>query len=267
LYPTLQTTPALSYAIRKLKCIGGLCFTASHNPPQYNGIKVYWEDGAQIIAPQDDGILKEVFSVKNFAETKYISNDEAHKQNLLEMISDDVLNSYFHDIKSLSVIPDRNFKPGAKHNLKIVYTPLHGTGKISALRGLNSWGFHDVFVVPEQGEPNGDFPTVKKPNPEEKEALVLAIDHANRLKADVIFATDPDSDRLAIAVYAPEMAQGLFKHQSFQNYVMLNGNQTGALLIEHILSHMKLNGTLKSCHKIIKIFFFLILCRHELRGR
>ena len=247
LYPTLQTTPALSYAIRKLNCTGGLCITASHNPPQYNGLKVYWEDGAQIISPQDTGILKEVYSVSQFSDVKLISIQQARIEKLLQDIPSSVLDSYYEEIKTLELLPEMS-----RNNLKIVYTPLHGTGKIPALRALKSWGFEDVFVVPEQAEPNGNFPTVKKPNPEEKEALSLAISHGNERKADVIFATDPDSDRLAVAVYSPHMAQGIFKSQSVDNYVLLNGNQTGALLLNHILKYKQKNKSLKKEHKVVK---------------
>jgi phosphoglucomutase len=247
LFPTLQTTPALSYAIRKLKCTGGLCITASHNPAQYNGIKVYWDEGAQIISPQDEGILKEVFAVSNFSETKTMPISQAQEKKLLNIIPEEVLDSYYEEIKTLSVVKDTE-----KQDPRIVFTPLHGTGKIPALRALKAWGFHDVFVVPEQAEPNGNFPTVKKPNPEEQEALKLAIEYANKRNAELVFATDPDSDRLALAVYSPKMANGILKHQSFNNFVLLNGNQIGALLIDHILGHMKSNQTLLKSHKMIK---------------
>jgi phosphoglucomutase len=253
LFPTLQTTPALSYAIRKLNCTGGLCFTASHNPPAYNGIKVYWDDGAQIIPPQDNGILKEVFAVTEFKQAKYIPITVAKEKGLLNLISDDVLDCYFNDIKTLSVASiNKNNTKNLNRNIKIVFTPLHGTGKAPALRALKEWGFNNVFVVPEQAEPDGNFPTVKKPNPEEKEALFLAIKYANQIGADIICATDPDSDRLALAVHSPKLASSLFKNQSCDNYVLLNGNQTGALLIDYILKNMSANKTLKPEHKIIK---------------
>ncbi|KAB8029798.1 phospho-sugar mutase [Fluviispira multicolorata] len=246
IFPTLQTTPALSYAIRKLNCLSGVCVTASHNPPEYNGIKIYWEDGAQIIPPQDAGILNEVFSVLSFSEAKYIDFKEAENKKLIHYINDDLLTDYFSEIKKLSLAPN------ITRDLNIVYTPLHGTGKIPALRALESWGFKNVFVVPEQAEPNGNFPTVKKPNPEERDALSLAIQYATNRKADCVFATDPDSDRLALAVYDPKMAKGLLSHQAQGDYVLLNGNQTGALLIDSILGLMKKSGKLESTHKIVK---------------
>jgi phosphoglucomutase len=246
IFPTLQTTPSLSYAIRKLGCISGFCITASHNPPQYNGIKVYWEDGAQIISPQDTEILKEVFSIKSFSETKHMEYSKAQSLGLSQFIHDDVLNCYFKEIENLCMAPN------SSKNINIVYTPLHGTGKIPTLRALKTFGYENVYVVPEQGEPNGNFPTVKKPNPEEPEALSLAIKYASERKADCVFATDPDSDRLAIVTYDPKMAHGIMKHQAVGDYILLNGNQTAALLINSILKFKKSNGTLEKSHKIVK---------------
>ncbi len=246
IYPTLETTPALSYAIRSLKCLSGVCVTASHNPPEYNGIKIYWEDGSQIIQPQDTGILKEVYAISSFSEVKYIPYTEAENKKLINYIKDEILNNYFAEIKKLCLAPN------VTKNLKIIYTPLHGTGKIPVLRALNSWGFKNVFVVPEQAEPNGNFPTVKKPNPEEKEALSLALQYGAERKADCIFATDPDSDRLAVAIYDPKMAKGLLSHQACGDFVLLNGNQLGALLIDSILKLMKSSGKLENTHKIVK---------------
>ncbi|APJ05071.1 hypothetical protein AXG55_03800 [Silvanigrella aquatica] len=246
IYPTLQPTPCLSFAIRKLGCISGFCITASHNPPEYNGIKVYWDDGAQIIPPQDAEILKEVFSIQAFSDTKYMPFQEAQQKGLAHHISEDILTSYFETLKGLSLAPH------VPKNVSIVYTPLHGTGKIPTLRALNSWGFENVFVVPEQAEPNGNFPTVKKPNPEESEALALAIKYATERKADYVFATDPDSDRLAIVSHEPVLAKGIMKHQAVGDYVILNGNQTGALLVNSILSNRKKTGKLNSNHKIVK---------------
>lgn len=246
IFPTLNTTPALSFAIRELGCISGFCITASHNPPEYNGIKVYWSDGAQVISPQDSEILKEVYRIEKYSDAKYISYFEAQKLGFANFIPDEVLTSYFNEVKKLSLVPNLN------KNLNIVYTPLHGTGKLPTLKSLKLMGYENIFVVPEQAEPNGNFPTVKKPNPEEKEALTLAIHYANLKKADCIFATDPDSDRLAIAIYDPKMAHGLMQHQAIGDYVLLNGNQTGALLINYILQNMKLYNKLKNSHKIIK---------------
>ncbi|WP_186647282.1 phospho-sugar mutase [Fluviispira vulneris] len=246
IYPTLETTPALSYAIRHLNCLSGVCVTASHNPPEYNGIKIYWEDGSQIIPPQDSGILKEVYAITSFSDVKYILYTEAENKKLINYIKEDLLNDYFADIKKLCLAPN------VTKDLNILYTPLHGTGKIPVLRALNTWGFKNVFVVPEQAEPNGNFPTVKKPNPEEREALSLALQYGAERKADCIFATDPDSDRLAVAIYDPKMAKGLLSHQACGDYVLLNGNQLGALLIDSILKLMKSSGKLENTHKIVK---------------
>jgi phosphoglucomutase len=246
IYPTLETTPALSFAIRKLGCISGICITASHNPPEYNGIKVYWEDGAQLTPPQDSEILKEVFDIKAYSHAKFMPYAEAQKSGFAKYIPQDVLSSYFNEIKNLCLAPN------SSKNINIVYTPLHGTGKIPTLRALKSWGYENVFVVPEQAEPNGNFPTVKKPNPEEKEALTLAIQYAKERKADCVFATDPDSDRLAFVSYDPKMAQGIMKHQAVGDYVILNGNQTGSLLIDSILKNMKAIGKIEKSHKIVK---------------
>lgn len=246
IFPTLQTTPSLSYAIRKLGCISGFCITASHNPAQYNGIKVYWEDGAQIISPQDTEILKEVFSIKSYSEAQFMDYSKAQSLGLAHFIQDDVLNSYFNEVQKLSIAPN------STKDVSIVYTPLHGTGKIPTLRALNNFGYKNVFVVPEQAEPNGHFPTVKKPNPEEPEALSLAIKYASEKKADCVFATDPDSDRLAIVTYDPKMAHGVMKHQAVGDYILLNGNQTAALLIDSILKHKTETGTLEKSHKIVK---------------
>lgn len=247
IFASSETTPELSFAIRKLKCAGGICITASHNPPEYNGLKIYWEDGAQVASPEDKGVLEEVLKIKEFSAAKFMSIDKAEKEGWFRFIGEDVLDCYFDAIKKLSFFPD------LKKDIHIVYTPLHGTGKKPVLRALKMSGYEHVFVVPEQSEPDGNFPTLKKPNPEEKEALSLAIRYGMTQKADVIFATDPDSDRLAMAVYCPEMARGLMKSQSEMDFVLFNGNQLGALLIDFILSSMKMQGTLEpSCHKIIK---------------
>ena len=246
LYPTLQTTPQLSYAVRALGCTGGICVTASHNPPEYNGFKVYWQDGAQIIPPQDQGILAEVFALKSWDEVKLFSFAEARASGRVHDIGPEVTVQYSDAVKSLQFFPD------AKKDLKIVYTPLHGTGALPARRELLRWGFTDLVIVPEQEQPDGSFPTVKKPNPEEPAALGLAIALAQKTSADVVMATDPDSDRLALAVFDPESARGLFAAQAVGDYVLLNGNQTGALLVDHVLSCTKAKGGLGNNDAVIK---------------
>ena len=246
LFPTLQTTPALSFAVRHLNCISGICLTASHNPQQYNGYKVYWEDGAQIIPPQDAGILSEVFNVKTFREASQATYEQGLSEGRIHFISEEVLLAYFQSLKALQLFPK------APRDLKIVYTPLHGTGAIPARRALTEWGYKQLTIVPEQEKPDGNFPTVKKPNPEEPSALQLAIALAEKLRADVALATDPDSDRLALVVHDPKAAKGSFAHQAYGNYVLLNGNQTGALLIDFLLTAHKSQGTLRPQHKIVK---------------
>jgi phosphoglucomutase len=246
LFKSLNTTPALSFAVRALKCISGICVTASHNPPQYNGFKVYWEDGAQIVPPVDAGILEEVFAVKSFSESRHMSFEEGQKSGLIHYISDDVNQNWYNAIQSLRIYPELH------SSLKVVYTPLHGTGAPHAREVLRSWGFQDVFVVPEQEAPDGNFPTVKKPNPEEPEALSLAISHAERLGADIVVATDPDSDRLALVVRDPQAAKGLFAQQAFGDFVLLNGNQTGAIMIDYLLDGYRTKGRLRPSHKIVK---------------
>ncbi|MEY4066752.1 MAG: hypothetical protein RIR26_2960 [Pseudomonadota bacterium] len=246
LFDEIQTTPCLSFAVRNLGCTGGLCITASHNPPQYNGYKVYWDDGAQITPPHDKAILAEVYAVTRFDQAKSVSFQTAVTQGLIQSVPAAVVDSYFSQVKALQL------EPAQTKNLSIVYTPLHGTGAAPAARALSEWGYKNLFIVPEQAAPDGNFPTVSKPNPEEPSALKLAIQHASRLQADVVLATDPDSDRLALVVRDPKSAQSTFKHQAFGDYVFLNGNQTGALLIHHILSTRKKQGTLTPSHKVIK---------------
>jgi phosphoglucomutase len=245
-FKTLNTTPALSYAVRTLKCISGICVTASHNPPQYNGFKVYWDDGAQLVPPVDAGVLAEVFAVKSFSEAKYIPFEIGQKENIIHFISDDVVEGWYNAIQGLRLYPE------LRSSIKIVYTPLHGTGAPHAREVLRRWGFQDVFVVPEQEAPNGEFPTVKKPNPEEPDALKLAVAHATRLGADIVLATDPDSDRLALVVRDPKYANGVLAHQAMGEYILLNGNQTGALMLDYILEGSRSKGRLRPSHKVVK---------------
>lgn len=246
IFPTLETTPCLSFAIRHLGCVSGICVTASHNPPQYNGFKVYWEDGAQIIAPQDKGILEEVFKIISWSVPLFMEFKEGLASGLIQFISEDVIASYDAAVKALQI------NPSLPKNVSIVYTPLHGTGATSVRRTLSQWGYKNLHIVPEQEKPDGRFPTVKKPNPEEPEAMALAIALAEKLQADIALATDPDSDRLALVVRDPVAAKGLFAHQGFGNYVFLNGNQTGALLIDFILTELAHQKLLMPSHKIVK---------------
>ena len=249
LFPTLQTTPALSFAIRKLNCISGICVTASHNPPQYNGFKVYWDDGAQIIPPHDSGILAEVFKVQEWSEPQYMDFEAGIKSEIINWISDEVLDCYAEELKKLQIYPEL----ANQSNLNIVYTPLHGTGAVPARRAVTEWGYgKNFFIVPEQEKPDGQFPTVQKPNPEEPAALKLAVEYAAKRGAQMALATDPDSDRLALVVLDKTAAQGPFSSQAIGDYVLLNGNQTGALLIDYILTGLSAQKKLLPQHKIIK---------------
>lgn len=246
LFKTLQTTPCLSYALRYLKCTSGVCVTASHNPPQYNGFKVYWDDGAQIVPPHDAKILDEVFQIQSFSEAKFLDFDEALNKGLVKWVPDEVLNSYYETLTHLQLYPE------LKKDICIAYTPLHGTGAVPVATALQRWGYNNLHMVPEQKDPNGDFPTVKKPNPEEPEALRMVADLAKQISADVAMASDPDSDRLAVIVRDPKAAHGTFAHQAIGDYILLNGNQTGALLIDYVLNGMSTNKKLRASHKIVK---------------
>lgn len=246
LFDEIQTTPCLSFSVRHLGCIGGLCITASHNPPQYNGYKVYWADGAQITPPHDKAILGEVFAVTEYNQAKFTDFDAAREKGLIKSVPSETVDAYFAQVKHLQL------EPNLKKDISVVYTPLHGTGAAPTRRALTEWGYTNLHIVPEQAQPDGNFPTVKKPNPEEPEALTIAIAQAAQRNADIVLATDPDSDRLALVVREPKFARGIFKQQAFGDYVFLNGNQTGALLIDYILSTRKKLGSLKNEHKIIK---------------
>lgn len=235
LFTSLRPTPELSFAIRSLKATAGIIVTASHNPPEYNGYKVFWSDGAQIISPQDTAIVKEA---KHVVEIKTISKEEALKKNLLIMIDKDIDKPYIEMVKRLSVRPGLMKEKGSR--LKVVFTPLHGAGAQLVPQTLSEMGI-EVIAVEQQITPDGNFPTVQSPNPEEASALELAIELGKKINADLILATDPDADRLGIAV--PE------KNRDFK---LINGNQLGALLAEYLFSGKKENGTLPSNPAFIK---------------
>ncbi len=226
-FESLRPTPELSYAVRELKCIAGINITASHNPPEYNGYKVYWEDGAQITPPHDGGIMAEVKAVTDWATVKTMSKDEAKAAGLYEVIGANIDDKYIAELKKQVKRPEA-IKAMAKE-LKIVYTPLHGTGNIPARRVLSELGFENVYVVPEQELPDGNFPTVSYPNPEAAEAFELALKLAKEKDADLVLATDPDADRLG--VYVKDAKTG--------NYITLTGNMSGCLLGEYELSQVK----------------------------
>ncbi len=226
-FESLRPTPELSYAVRELKCIAGINITASHNPPEYNGYKVYWEDGAQITPPHDGGIMAEVKAVTDWATVKTMSKDEAKAAGLYQVIGAEIDDKYMAELKKQVKRPEA-IKEMAKE-LKIVYTPLHGTGNIPARRVLAELGFENVYVVPEQELPDGNFPTVSYPNPEAEEAFALALKLAKEKDADLVLATDPDADRLGVYV----------KDSKTGNYITLTGNMSGCLLAEYEISQIK----------------------------
>ena len=231
-FSSLRPTPMLSFALRTLGCTAGIVITASHNPPEYNGYKVYWEDGAQITYPKDVQIIEEVNAVTDYAGAKTMSRKEAEAAGLYQVIGDEIDDQYMKALKSLVIHPEIIREEA--QNLKIVYTPLHGTGNIPVRRILKELGFENVYVVKEQELPDGDFPTVSYPNPEDKNAFCLALKLAKEKDADIVLATDPDADRLG--VYAKNTKTG--EYQSF------TGNMSGMLILEYILSQRKEQGTL-----------------------
>ena len=232
-FESLRPTPELSYAVRKLGCIAGINITASHNPPEYNGYKVYWEDGAQITPPHDKGIMDEVQKVVDYNTMKTMSIVDAKAAGLYVTIGADIDDAYMEELKK-QVIHWDSIKEVGK-DLKIVYSPLHGTGNIPARRVLKELGFKNVYVVKEQELPDGEFPTVSYPNPEAEEAFELGLKLAKEVDADLILATDPDADRLG--VYVKDTKSGEYK--------VLTGNMSGCLLAEYEISQRKaVNGSL-----------------------
>lgn len=226
-FESLRPTPELSYAVRKLGCTAGINITASHNPPEYNGYKVYWEDGAQITPPHDKGIMDEVKAVTDFATVKTMEKEEAKKAGLYEVIGAAIDDAYIAELKKLVVHQDAIDQ--VKDILKIVYTPLHGTGNIPVRRVLKELGFQNVYVVPEQEKPDGEFPTVSYPNPEAEEAFVLGLAMAKKLDADLVLATDPDADRLGVYV----------KDSKTGEYHSLTGNMSGCLIGDYVIGQRK----------------------------
>ncbi|MGN0299168.1 MAG: phospho-sugar mutase [Lachnospiraceae bacterium] len=226
-FESLRPTPELSYAVRKLGCIAGINITASHNPPEYNGYKVYWEDGAQITPPHDKGIMAEVKAITDLTTTKTMSKEAAEAAGLYQTIGAEIDDAYIAELKKQVKNPDIIRK--VQKDIKIVYTPLHGTGNIPARRVLRELGFENVYVVPEQELPDGEFPTVSYPNPEAAEAFALGLKLAKEIDADLVLATDPDADRLG--VYVKDTKSG--------EYITLTGNMSGCLLAEYTISQIK----------------------------
>ena len=226
-FESLRPTPELSYAVRKLGCIAGINITASHNPPEYNGYKVYWEDGAQITPPHDKGIMDEVKKVTDYATVKTMDKAAAKDKGLYVTIGADIDDAYIAELKNLVLHQDSIDAVGKE--LKIVYTPLHGTGNIPVRRVLKELGFTNVYVVPQQELPDGEFPTVSYPNPEAEEAFELGLKLAKEVEADLVLATDPDADRLG--VYVKDAKTG--------EYHSLTGNMSGCLIGDYVISQRK----------------------------
>ena len=227
IFPSLRPTPELSFAVRELHCTAGIMVTASHNPPEYNGYKVYWDDGCQITAPKDTQIINEVKAVTDFNDVKTIDEEEARVRGLYNIIGYDMDDAFIAALKKQSLNGD--IIKQVADDIKIVYSPFNGTGNVPVRRILRELGFKNVYVVPEQELPDGDFPTVSYPNPEAKEAFALGLALAKEKDADLVLATDPDADRLG--VYVKDAKSG--------EYIPLTGNMSGSLLCEYVLSQKK----------------------------
>lgn len=239
IFDSLRPVPELSFAVRELGCIAGIMITASHNPPKYNGYKVYWEDGAQIVAPKDKLIIEEVKKVTNYNEIKEMDKESAINSGLYNVIGEEIDNKYMETLSKLVLNPNIIKE---ESDLKIVYTPLHGTGNIPVNTILNKLGFKNVYIVEEQRLPDGNFPTVSYPNPEDPKAFDLAIKLAKEKDADIILATDPDADRLG--VYAKDSKTG--------EYMSFTGNMSGLLIAEYELSQKKEKNMLPNNGALIK---------------
>src|ERR1035437_5433418 len=233
LFEELRPTPVLSFAVRELKCHSGIVITASHNPKEYNGYKVYWKDGGQLVAPHDTNVIDEVQLIASIEDVKW-SGDKA----LIEYIGKNIDDVYVERVKGLSLSPDAIAR---QKQMRIVYTPIHGTGITLVPRCLAEFGFQNVSVVEAQATPDGNFPTVISPNPEETDAMNLALIQAKEQNADLVLATDPDADRVGVAV----------KNQHGE-FVLLNGNQTASVLIYYLISKWKENGKLTGKEYIVK---------------
>ncbi|MBR2530801.1 MAG: phospho-sugar mutase [Lachnospiraceae bacterium] len=239
-FETLRPTPELSFAVRCLGCVSGIVVTASHNPPEYNGYKVYWEDGAQITSPKDTDIIAEVASVTDYNDVKTMSKEQAIAEHLYNVIGKDIDDKYMAELKKQIIHPE--IIKEMADSIRIVYTPFHGTGNIPVRRILSELGFKHVYVVPEQELPDPEFTTLEYPNPEDPKAFTLALKLAKEKDADVVLATDPDADRLGI--YAKDSETG--------EYVPFTGNMSGMLIAEYILRERKAAGTLPDNAALVK---------------
>ena len=239
-FESLRPTPELSFAVRELGCVAGINTTASHNPPEYNGYKVYWEDGAQFTPPHDKGVTEEVLAIEDLSTVKTTDEASATAAGLYQVIGQEIDDKYIAQVKAQVV--NQKAIDEMQDQITIVYTPLHGTGNIPARRVMKEIGFTHVYVVPEQELPNGDFPTVSYPNPEAKEAFELGLKLAKEKDADLVLATDPDADRLG--VYVKDTKSG--------EYIPLTGNMSGSLLCEYVLSQKQAAGKIPADGQVVK---------------
>lgn len=239
-FESLRPTPELSFAVRELGCIAGINVTASHNPPEYNGYKVYWEDGAQFTPPHDKGVTEAVLAIEDLSTVKTMSAEDAMAAGLYEVIGAEIDDKYIAHVKAQVVNQDAIDK--MQDGIKIVYTPLHGTGNIPVRRVLKEIGFEHVYVVPQQELPDGEFPTVSYPNPEAEEAFALGLELAKEKDADLVLATDPDADRLG--VYVKDAKSG--------SYIPLTGNMSGSLLCEYVLSQKAAQNAIPADGEVVK---------------
>ena len=237
-FESLRPTPELSFTVRTLNCIAGIVITASHNPPKYNGYKVYWEDGAQISYPVDEEITKEVNAIQSYSDIKEITGIETTEKGLYNIIGEEIDNKYIEYLKSLSLNP----QVIKENDLKIVYTPLHGTGKKLAERILKELGFSNIYIVKEQADPDGKFPTVAYPNPEDPAAFDLALKLAKQVDADIVIANDPDADRIGLHIRDNETGE----------YILFNGNMIGLTIADYLINQKREKGLLEKNVALIK---------------
>ena len=248
LFDALRPTPELSFAVRKLGCTAGIVVTASHNPPEYNGYKVYWADGAQITAPKDEEIIDQVKAVTDYHTVKTMDKEAAMAAGLLTMIGQEIDDAYMVELKKQIVHPE--IIKEVAEDITIVYTPLHGTGNVPVQRILGELGFKKVYVVEEQAIADGNFPTLAYPNPEDPAAFAMALDLAHKVKADIVLATDPDADRLG--VYALDQKTG--------EYVPFTGNMSGMLIAEYLMREKTKTNTLPANPAIVKTIVTTNMC-------
>ena len=239
-FESLRPTPELSFAVRELGCVAGINITASHNPPEYNGYKVYWEDGAQFTPPHDKGVTEEVLAIEDLSSVKTTDEASAIAAGKYEVIGKEIDDKYIAQVKAQVV--NQKAIDEMQDQIRIVYTPLHGTGNIPARRVMKEIGFTHVYVVPEQELPDGNFPTVSYPNPEAKDAFELGLKLAKEKDADLVLATDPDADRLG--VYVKDAKSG--------EYIPLTGNMSGSLLCEYVLSQKQAEGKIPTDGQVVK---------------